>query len=493
MASTANHLLSSNFFGAQLFLSPPTPKTTNKSFPTRLLVPKSLLNRKNNSKSLKNLSSQATLAALIVSSVTPQAFAEDNIVNPPSIQPQVVQVEAAKPTPANSSPFSQNLILTAPKPQAQSSDLPEGSNWRYSDFLNAVKKGKVERVRFSKDGSALQLTAVDGRRAAVIVPNDPDLIDILAMNGVDITVSEGDSGNGLFNFIGNLLFPFLAFAGLFFLFRRAQGGPGGPGGLGGPMDFGRSKSKFQEVPETGVTFADVAGADQAKLELQEVVDFLKNPDKYTALGAKIPKGCLLVGPPGTGKTLLARAVAGEAGVPFFSCAASEFVELFVGVGASRVRDLFEKAKAKAPCIVFIDEIDAVGRQRGAGLGGGNDEREQTINQLLTEMDGFSGNSGVIVLAATNRPDVLDSALLRPGRFDRQVTVDRPDVAGRVKILQVCLNFCSYHSFILLLVSTCLGFISKMISKLVGKCLVGSKHFYVLIEHIHFLHRFPLAE
>ncbi|PQM39037.1 ATP-dependent zinc metalloprotease FTSH 1 chloroplastic-like isoform X1 [Prunus yedoensis var. nudiflora] len=202
------------------------------------------------------------------------------------------------------------------------------------------------------------------------------------------------------------------------------------------MDFGRSKSKFQEVPETGVSFSDVAGADQAKLELQEVVDFLKNPDKYTALGAKIPKGCLLVGPPGTGKTLLARAVAGEAGVPFFSCAASEFVELFVGVGASRVRDLFEKAKSKAPCIVFIDEIDAVGRQRGAGMGGGNDEREQTINQLLTEMDGFSGNSGVIVLAATNRPDVLDSALLRPGRFDRQVTVDRPDVAGRVKILQV---------------------------------------------------------
>lgn len=302
-----------------------------------------------------------------------------------------------------------------------------------------MKKGKVERVRFSKDGGVLQLTAVDGRRANVVVPNDPDLIDILAMNGVDISVSEGEGGNGLLNFLGNLLFPILAFAGVFLLFRRAQGGSGGgPGGLGGPMDFGRSKSKFQEVPETGVTFADVAGADQAKLELQEVVDFLKNPDKYTALGAKIPKGCLLVGPPGTGKTLLARAVAGEAGVPFFSCAASEFVELFVGVGASRVRDLFEKAKSKAPCIVFIDEIDAVGRQRGAGLGGGNDEREQTINQLLTEMDGFSGNSGVIVLAATNRPDVLDSALLRPGRFDRQVTVDRPDVAGRVRILEVCL-------------------------------------------------------
>jgi len=202
------------------------------------------------------------------------------------------------------------------------------------------------------------------------------------------------------------------------------------------MDFGKSKSKFQEVPETGVLFEDVAGVDGAKLELQEVVDFLKNPDKYTKLGAKIPSGCLLVGPPGTGKTLIAKAVAGEAGVPFFSCAASEFVELFVGVGASRVRDLFEKAKAKAPCIVFIDEIDAVGRQRGAGMGGGNDEREQTINQLLTEMDGFEGNTGVIVLAATNRPDVLDQALLRPGRFDRQVTVDRPDVQGRIKILQV---------------------------------------------------------
>jgi len=208
------------------------------------------------------------------------------------------------------------------------------------------------------------------------------------------------------------------------------------GGPGGPMDFGRSKSKFQEVPETGVKFPDVAGVDGAKLELQEVVDFLKNPDKYTALGAKIPKGCLLVGPPGTGKTLLAKAVAGEAGTPFFSCSASEFVELFVGVGASRVRDLFEKAKAKAPCIIFIDEIDAVGRQRGAGMGGGNDEREQTINQLLTEMDGFEGNTGIIVVAATNRADILDPALLRPGRFDRQVTVDVPDVQGRTDILKV---------------------------------------------------------
>lgn len=389
---------------------------------------------------MKSLPSQAALAALLFSSASPQALAVNEPVQTPTPAPAPTMTVEAQATSPNLS-FGQNVLMTAPNPQAQSSDLPDGTQWRYSEFLNAVKKGKVERVKFSKDGSVLQLTAVDNRRASVIVPNDPDLIDILAMNGVDISVSEGESGNGLFDFIGNLLFPLLAFGGLFYLFRGGQGGAGGPGGLGGPMDFGRSKSKFQEVPETGVTFGDVAGADQAKLELQEVVDFLKNPDKYTALGAKIPKGCLLVGPPGTGKTLLARAVAGEAGVPFFSCAASEFVELFVGVGASRVRDLFEKAKSKAPCIVFIDEIDAVGRQRGAGMGGGNDEREQTINQLLTEMDGFSGNSGVIVLAATNRPDVLDSALLRPGRFDRQVTVDRPDVAGRVKILQVssCLS------------------------------------------------------
>ena len=330
-------------------------------------------------------------------------------------------------------------MATAPAPSAQSSlDLPEGTQWRYSEFINAVKAGKIERVRFSKDGSQLQLTAVDGRRALVVLPNDPELVDILAKAGVDISVSEGEQQGNFVALLGNLLFPLVAFAGLFLLFRRAggDGQGGGMGPMGGPMDFGRSKSKFQEIPETGITFADVAGCDQGKLELQELVDFLKNPDKYTRLGAKIPKGALLVGPPGTGKTLLAKAVAGEAGVPFFSCAASEFVELFVGVGASRVRDLFEKAKAKAPCIIFIDEIDAVGRQRGAGMGGGNDEREQTINQLLTELDGFEGNTGVIVLAATNRPDVLDSALLRPGRFDRQVTVDRPDVQGRIAILKV---------------------------------------------------------
>jgi len=229
--------------------------------------------------------------------------------------------------------------------------------------------------------------------------------------------------------------------GLFLLSRRngGQGGPGGPGGMGGPgnpMAFGKSKAKFQMEPNTGVTFDDVAGVDEAKADFEEVVEFLKRPERFTAVGAKIPKGVLLVGPPGTGKTLLAKAIAGEAGVPFFSISGSEFVEMFVGVGASRVRDLFKKAKENAPCIIFVDEIDAVGRSRGAGVGGGNDEREQTLNQLLTEMDGFEGNTGIIVVAATNRADVLDPALLRPGRFDRQVSVDVPDSKGRLEILKV---------------------------------------------------------
>merc|ERR1711981_1010118 len=352
-------------------------------------------------------------------------------------QQQQQSVEQSEAFPSLDAPSTSVATLNT-------SDLPEGSTWRYSEFLKAVLGGKVERVRFAKDGSSLQLTAVNGNRATVVLPNDPELVDILAKNGVDISVSEGEQQGNAASLLGNVLFPIFAFAGLFFLFRRAQDGsaggggmPGGMGGMGGggPMDFGKSKSKFQEVPETGVTFVDVAGVEGAKLELQEVVDFLKNPDKYTQLGAKIPKGCLLVGPPGTGKTLLAKAVAGEAGVPFFSCAASEFVELFVGVGASRVRDLFEKVKSKAPCIIFIDEIDAVGRQRGAGLGGGNDEREQTLNQLLTEMDGFEGNTGIIIVAATNRPDVLDPALLRPGRFDRQVVIPLPDINGREEILE----------------------------------------------------------
>ena len=303
--------------------------------------------------------------------------------------------------------------------------------WRYSDFIQAVQKGRVAQVRLSSDRSKALVKPQDGSQVVVNLPNDPELIDILTRNKVDISVLPQTDDGFWFKAASSLFFPALLLVGLFFLLRRAQSGPGSQA-----MNFGKSKARVQMEPQTQVTFGDVAGIDQAKLELNEVVDFLKNADRFTAVGAKIPKGVLLVGPPGTGKTLLARAVAGEAGVPFFSISGSEFVEMFVGVGASRVRDLFEQAKTNAPCIVFIDEIDAVGRQRGAGLGGGNDEREQTLNQLLTEMDGFEGNNGIIIIAATNRPDVLDAALLRPGRFDRQVVVDRPDYAGRSEILKV---------------------------------------------------------
>ncbi|NJO66405.1 MAG: ATP-dependent zinc metalloprotease FtsH [Leptolyngbyaceae cyanobacterium RM1_405_57] len=304
--------------------------------------------------------------------------------------------------------------------------------WRYSpQFINEVQAGRVEKVIISSDRTKAQVTAQDGQKILVNLPNDPELLNILIENDVDISVSPQTDDRVWVRVLSTLLIPFLLLVVLFFVLRRAQNGPGSQA-----MNFGKSKARVQMEPQTQVTFGDVAGIEQAKLELSEVVDFLKNADRFTAVGAKIPKGVLLVGPPGTGKTLLAKAVAGEAGVPFFSISGSEFVEMFVGVGASRVRDLFEQAKANAPCIVFIDEIDAVGRQRGAGLGGGNDEREQTLNQLLTEMDGFEGNTGIIIIAATNRPDVLDSALLRPGRFDRQVVVDRPDYAGRLEILNV---------------------------------------------------------
>jgi cell division protease FtsH len=303
--------------------------------------------------------------------------------------------------------------------------------WKYSKLIDEVESGRVENVRISSDRTRAIVTDRDGTPIQVNLPNDPQLVDILMENGVDIAVLPQNDEGFWFRALSSLFFPILLLVGLFFLLRRAQSGPGSQA-----MNFGKSKARVQMEPQTQVTFGDVAGIEQAKLELAEVVDFLKNADRFTAVGAKIPKGVLLVGPPGTGKTLLARAVAGEAGVPFFSISGSEFVEMFVGVGASRVRDLFEQAKANAPCIVFIDEIDAVGRQRGAGLGGGNDEREQTLNQLLTEMDGFEGNTGVIIIAATNRPDVLDAALLRPGRFDRQVVVDRPDYAGRQEILKV---------------------------------------------------------
>ncbi len=303
---------------------------------------------------------------------------------------------------------------------------------RYSDFIEAVQDKQVSRVLISPDKGTAQIVESDGNRAFVNLAPDQELLQLLTQNDVDIAVQPTTQANPLQQAASSLIFPILLLGGLFFLFRRA-----GSGGGGNPaMNFGKSKARLQMEPESKVTFGDVAGIEGAKLELTEVVDFLKNPDRFTAVGAKIPKGVLLVGPPGTGKTLLAKAVAGEASVPFFSISGSEFVEMFVGVGASRVRDLFEQAKKNAPCIVFIDEIDAVGRQRGAGLGGGNDEREQTLNQLLTEMDGFEGNTGIIIVAATNRPDVLDSALLRPGRFDRQVTVDRPDYSGRLQILKV---------------------------------------------------------
>jgi cell division protease FtsH len=310
---------------------------------------------------------------------------------------------------------------------------PAQKTLKYSQFIQEVKQGEIENVGLSADRSRALVQAKDGTKATVnLPPNDNQLINILTDNVKgNIYVLPQNDESVWFRVLSSLFFPVLLLVGLFFLLRRAQSGPGNQA-----MNFGKSKARVQMEPQTQITFGDVAGIDQAKLELNEVVDFLKNADRFTALGAKIPKGVLLVGPPGTGKTLLARAVAGEAGVPFFSISGSEFVEMFVGVGASRVRDLFEQAKAQAPCIVFIDEIDAVGRQRGAGLGGGNDEREQTLNQLLTEMDGFEGNTGIIIIAATNRPDVLDSALLRPGRFDRQVVVDRPDYAGRLEILHV---------------------------------------------------------
>jgi cell division protease FtsH len=308
----------------------------------------------------------------------------------------------------------------------------ERETLRYSEFVEAVQDNQVSRVTISTDQSTAKVVERDGRNADVNLAPDKDLLKLLTDHNVDIAVEPTRQASALQQVASSLFFPLLLLGGLFFLFRRAQGGGGG----NPAMSFGKSKARVQMEPSTQVTFSDVAGIEGAKLELTEVVDFLKSPDRFTAVGAKIPKGVLLVGPPGTGKTLLAKAVAGEAAVPFFSISGSEFVEMFVGVGASRVRDLFEQAKKNAPCIVFIDEIDAVGRQRGAGLGGGNDEREQTLNQLLTEMDGFEGNTGIIIVAATNRPDVLDAALLRPGRFDRQVVVERPDYNGRFQILKV---------------------------------------------------------
>ena len=310
----------------------------------------------------------------------------------------------------------------------------------YGRFLDYLDAGRVTSVDFYENGRTAIVEAVDPQidnkvqRWRVDLPgNSPELIERLRTSDISLDSHQPRNDGAIVGILGNLLFPILLIGGLFFLFRRSNGGAGGPGQA---MNFGKSKARFMMEANTGVMFDDVAGIEEAKEELQEVVTFLKKPERFTAIGARIPKGVLLVGPPGTGKTLLAKAIAGEAGTPFFSISGSEFVEMFVGVGASRVRDLFKKAKESAPCIIFIDEIDAVGRSRGAGIGGGNDEREQTLNQLLTEMDGFEGNTGIIVIAATNRADVLDSALLRPGRFDRQVSVDPPDIKGRREVLEV---------------------------------------------------------
>lgn len=310
----------------------------------------------------------------------------------------------------------------------------------YGRFLEYLEAGRVTSVDLYEGGRTAIVQAVDPelddrmQKLRVDLPaNSPDLIAKLREADVSLDAHPNRNDGAVWGFLGNLIFPVLLIAALFFLFRRSSNMPGGPGQA---MNFGKSRARFQMEAQTGVMFDDVAGIDEAKEELQEIVTFLKQPERFTAVGARIPKGVLLIGPPGTGKTLLAKAIAGEAGVPFFSISGSEFVEMFVGVGASRVRDLFKKAKENAPCLIFIDEIDAVGRQRGAGIGGGNDEREQTLNQLLTEMDGFEGNTGIIIIAATNRPDVLDAALLRPGRFDRQVIVDAPDLKGRIKVLEV---------------------------------------------------------
>ncbi|MBF9029161.1 ATP-dependent zinc metalloprotease FtsH [Rhodobacterales bacterium HKCCE3408] len=297
----------------------------------------------------------------------------------------------------------------------------------YSDFINQVENGSVSQVTL--DGEDVQFTTSEGT-FTTIKPAETDLTDVLLANDVRIDARPQEQSG--FLSVLSLWLPVLVLIGIWIFFmNRMQGG-----GRGGAMGFGKSKAKLLTEKHGRVTFDDVAGIDEAKEELEEIVEFLRNPQKFSRLGGKIPKGALLVGPPGTGKTLLARAIAGEAGVPFFTISGSDFVEMFVGVGASRVRDMFEQAKKNAPCIVFIDEIDAVGRSRGVGYGGGNDEREQTLNQLLVEMDGFEANEGIIIVAATNRPDVLDPALLRPGRFDRQVQVPNPDIKGREKILGV---------------------------------------------------------
>lgn len=309
-----------------------------------------------------------------------------------------------------------------------SASTPKASEISYSSFLKHVQQAEIKQVTIVDNVISGKLS--DGKEFTTIAPNDSKLVEKLEQNKVDIKAELPPQPPWWMGILSSIL-PILIIVGLWFMLMNQSGAGGGK-----VMNFGKSRARRYDEEKLKITFKDVAGADEAKQELGEVVEFLKSPQKYNELGAKIPKGVLLYGPPGTGKTLLAKAVAGEAGVPFFSISGSDFVEMFVGVGASRVRDLFDQAKKSAPCIVFIDEIDAVGRQRGAGLGGGHDEREQTLNQLLVEMDGFSANEGIIMIAATNRPDILDPALLRPGRFDRQIVVDRPDIKGRKEILKV---------------------------------------------------------
>lgn len=305
----------------------------------------------------------------------------------------------------------------------------------YSEFLEKLESNQITKVEIDETTNKANVVLKgqsqnDAPKEVLLFEQDQNLIPKIRAKNIDFSTKTSLDHSTTVGILLNLLIIMVLLSGLIMILRRSANASGQA------LNFGRSKAKFQMEAKTGIQFDDVAGIEEAKEELQEVVTFLKEPERFTAVGAKIPRGVLLVGPPGTGKTLLAKAISGEAGVPFFSISGSEFVEMFVGVGASRVRDLFKKAKENAPCLVFIDEIDAVGRQRGTGIGGGNDEREQTLNQLLTEMDGFEGNSGIIVIAATNRPDVLDKALLRPGRFDRQVIVDYPDLQGRLGILEV---------------------------------------------------------
>jgi len=336
--------------------------------------------------------------------------------------------------------FDSSVILNNNSDKESSKNFTN-SRMSYGKFLDYLEMGWVKQVDLYDSGrnAIIQASSPElGNRPQLIRVEIPvgasQLISKLKEYNIDFDAHPIETKNFLITIASNLLIPIIFIIGLFYLFQNSENFLGGPGSS--PMNLGKSTARFERRPDTGVIFNDIAGIDEAKAEFEEIVSFLKQPDKYTIVGAKIPKGILLVGPPGTGKTLLAKAIANEADVPFFSVAGSEFVEMFIGIGAARVRDLFKKASENAPCIVFIDEIDAVGRERGAGVGGGNDEREQTLNQLLTEMDGFKENKGVIVVGATNRVDILDSALLRPGRFDRQITINLPDRLGRVGILKV---------------------------------------------------------